>query len=132
MNFQTILFLIIPPLQTMLPAFMCYFPSGCSIRQLQHYAQESNLGFFGRFMTDKKKKPREFPLSKISTPITLHYTTADKLADPKDVEILIPKLKSAVFVQRISTSLNHIDLLWGSYSNSLIYSKILKIFQEYQ
>lgn len=112
---------------------MCFFPSGASIRQLQHYAQESNLGIFGRFITEKKKKPRDFPLSKISTPITLHYTTADKLADLRDVEILIPKLKSTVFVQRISTpSLNHIDLLWGRYSASLIYAKILEIFQDYQ
>lgn len=125
--------IVIISFQTMLPAFMCYFPSGCSMRQFQHYAQEASFGFFGRFMTEKKKKSRDFPFEKITTPLSLHYTTADKLADPLDVEILIPKLKSAIFVQRISTPrLNHIDLLWGRHAAKLIYSQILNLFQEYQ
>lgn len=116
----------------MLPAFMCFFPSGCSIRQFQHYAQEASYGFFGKFMKESKK-PADFPFSKITTPLTLHYTTADKLADAKDVENLLPKLNSVIYVQRINTpKLNHIDLLWGRHSASLIYSKIIDIFQKYR
>lgn len=132
MNNRYLSSIVIIPFQKMLPTFMCYFPSGCSMRQFQHYAQEASFGHFGRFMTEKKK-PRDFPFDKITTPLSLHYTTADTLADPIDVELLIPKLSSAVLVQRVSTpKLNHIDLLWGRHAASLIYSKIINLFQDYQ
>lgn len=116
----------------MLTTFMCHFPSGSSFKQFNHYVQETSHGFFGRYKFGRKI-PRDFDVTKITTPISLHYSIADRLSNSTDVEILIPKLNSAIFVQKIiSPKINHIDILWGKYSAAIIYSNILKIFQMYQ
>lgn len=99
--------------------------------QVLHYGQEIRFGFFGKYKIGLRRPP-DFPLSRITAPISLHYSTADKLADATDVEILIPKLNSVIFIQRIDDKFNHIDFVWSMYSASLIYSKILDIFQRYQ
>lgn len=107
---------------------MCHIPSGSSKEQVIHYGQEIKFGFFGKYMRGFRR-PQDFPLSKITAPLSLHYSTADKLADATDVEVLIPKLKSIIFIQRIDDKFNHIDFVWGMNTASLIYSKILNIFQ---
>lgn len=119
--------------QTMLLAFICHVPSGSSIKQLLHYGQEIRSGSFAKY-TKSFRRPSDFQLSKITTPLTLHYSTADKLADATDVTRLISKLKnSMVYVQPIDEpKFNHIDFVWGIKSASLIYSKILKYFEKYQ
>lgn len=116
----------------MLQAFICHIPSGSSYKQFYHYVQETKYGFFGKYMTGSKI-PSDFDLSKITVPLLLHYSVADRLSNVTDVEILLPKLKNVIFAQRIgSPNLNHIDFLWGSRSASLIYSNILKYFQMFQ
>lgn len=115
----------------MLPAFVCHFPSGASLEQLLHYGEEIKLDFFGTYKTGMESNHRSFDLSKITAPISIHYSTSDRLADATDVELLIPKLKNVIYVQRINELFNHADFCWGMNSASLIYSKILKIFQKY-
>lgn len=111
---------------------MCHFPSGSSFKQFNHFVQETSHGFFGKYMRNSKI-PRNFRLSRITIPISIHYSSSDRLSNATDVDILIPKLKNTVFVQRIDTpKINHIDILWGEYSAALIYSNILNIFQMYQ
>lgn len=78
------------------------------------------------------RRPDDFDLSRITTPLSLHYSTADRLADATDVEILIPKLKSVIFIQRIDDKFNHIDFVWGMNTAKLVYSEILRIFQRFQ
>lgn len=111
---------------------MYHFPSGSSFKQFNHFVQETSHGFFGKYMRNSKI-PRNFRLSRITIPISIHYSSSDRLSNATDVDILIPKLKNTVFVQRIDTpKINHIDILWGEYSAALIYSNILNIFQMYQ
>lgn len=80
------------------------------------------------------KIPPDFQLSRVTVPLSLHYSTEDILADATDAKRLIPKLKNAkVYVQEINDrKFNHIDFVWGMHSASLIYSKILKFFDKYQ
>lgn len=116
----------------MLPAFICHIPSGASLKQFLHYGQEIQFGFFGKYM-EGSEKPVDFPLSKITTPLSLHYSSADELVDTKDARILISKLKNCkLHVQAINQSFNHIDFIWGSNAASLIYSKILIFFNKYK
>lgn len=114
----------------MLPAFVCHFPSGSSLEQVLHYGDEIRLGFFGKYKV--KTKRRNFDLSKISAPISIHYSAFDRLADATDVELLIPKLKNVIYIQRINELFNHIDFVWGIHSATLIYSKIFELFEKYQ
>lgn len=96
-----------------------------------HYGEEVKMGYFGKYRDGSESQQREFDLSKITVPISIHYSNYDRLADVTDVQKLLSKLKNVVFVQRISELFNHVDFVWGINSASLIYSKILKIFQDY-
>lgn len=109
--------------------FICHLSAGSSFKQFLHYAQEIELGFFGNF-TNGREISRDFKLSQITAPLSLHYSTNDLLATIEDVEILIPKLKnSRRYIQRISKpEINHIDFVWAKSSASLIYSLILQFF----
>lgn len=120
-------------MQTMLPAFICHVPSGASLKQLLHYGQEIQHGFFGKYM-DGFKIPNDFQLARITAPISLHYSTSDILAAAAGTKRLIPKLKnSQIYAQAITRpKFNHIDFVWGMHSASLIYTKILQFFDKYQ
>lgn len=100
-------------------------------RQFLHYGEEIKLGYFGKYRDGSESRHGNFDLSKITAPISIHYSTYDRLADERDVDKLISKLKNVVFIQRINELFNHIDFAWGIHSASLIYSEIMKIFQNY-
>lgn len=116
-----------------MPAILCHIPSGSSLKQFTHYGQQVLYGFFGKFMDDSEV-PKDFELSQIKIPISIHYSTADALARPQDVERLISKLNaSEMFVQAINDiQFNHFDFVWGKNANSLVYSRILQFFNKYQ
>lgn len=115
----------------MLPALICHTPSGSSINQIFHFGLEIRYGYFGKYM-EGSEVPSDFDLSRITTPISLHFSSADKMVNPLDVQRLIPKLKNSLaFVQNIrEKEINHIDFIWGIDAASLIYSQILRFFSE--
>lgn len=117
----------------MLPALICHTPSGSSINQFFHYGLEIQYGYFGKYMVGSEI-PSDFDLSKITTPISLHFSPTDKLVSPFDIQMLIPKLSNShVYVHNINDKeFNHVDYLWGIDAASLIYSKIIQFFKKYQ
>lgn len=101
--------------------------------QLIQFAQEVNYGFFGKYMDDTRIS-NDFNLSRINTPISLHYSPTDKFTNPKDVGRLISKLDHTLtYVQTIETpSFSHIDFIWGKCAANVVYSQILDLFAQYQ
>lgn len=75
--------------------------------------------------------PDDFPFSKVAIPLSIHYSFNDKLAVALNVEKLIPQLKNVVYVQRIHESMGHLDYVWSQDAATLIYSKVLNVFQKY-
>lgn len=109
---------------------VCHEMSGSSIKSFLHYADQIEHKYFGKYMTSEKVPP-DFRLSKISVPITVHYSTADKLSTKRDALATISKLKkSDVYVQGVS-ELNHADFVMNENAPSLVYSTILKLFRKY-
>lgn len=92
----------------------------------------SNLGFFGRKMKrNETEAPPDFPLHRITAPVSLHYSTVDRMATTLDVKKLITKLTGTrnLHVQEIdSGEFNHIDFMWGRNAASVVYSDIIKFF----
>lgn len=75
----------------------------------------------------------DFPLFRITAPISLHYSSSDRLISVQDIEKLTSKMKNVVYVQYINhTKFNHLDFIWDTRVLSIVYSKILQIFQDYQ
>lgn len=107
-------------------------PNGGSINQFLHYGQEIRYGNFGPYI-DGFPFPCDFDFSKVTVPISLHYSPVDTLTNPKDVNRLIPKLKSIKLVQTLNkTEFNHMDFVWGIHAVSLVYSSILQFFESYE
>lgn len=110
-----------------MPSFFCHIPSGSSVNQLLHYSQEIKYGFFGKYMKDDQI-PADFDLSKITTPLSFHYSPTDRFTNNADIERLIPKLNnSLVYIQKLC-SFNHIDFATGIQAASVIYTKIMSFF----
>lgn len=117
--------------QTILPSYFCHIPSGGSVNQLIHYSQEIKYGFFGRYMNDDNV-PSNFDLSKITTPLTLHYSPKDRFTNQDDIDRLIPQLNnSLVHVQRVD-EFNHVDFIMGNNAASIVFSDILQFFSAWK
>ena len=115
----------------MMTAFMCKTPSGASTLQIIQFGQEVNYGFFGKYM-DGSEIPKDFDLSRINVPTSFHYSPIDKFTNPTDVNRLIQKLNHTIaFIQTVDTH-NHLDFVWGKYTATIVYSKILEFFAKYQ
>ncbi|XP_055325866.1 lipase 3-like [Sitodiplosis mosellana] len=118
---------------TMLPSLICHTPSGASINQFLHYGLEIRYGYFGKYM-EGMEVPSDFELWRITTPISLHFSPADKLATWHDVQRLIPQLSNSLAYTQIinEKDFNHVDFIWGIDSASLIYPKIKWFFEKFQ
>lgn len=94
----------------------------------------ANLGFFGRKMRrNETKAPPDFPLHRITAPVSLHYSTVDRMATTPDVQKLITKLTGTknLHLQEINSGeFNHIDFMWGTNAANVVYSDIIKFFSE--
>lgn len=113
-------------------AQFCHFPSGSSVKSLLHFAQGINFGIYGRYK-EGLRIPSDFPLFKITAPLSLHYSPVDKFTNPTDVNRLISKLNNSLaFVQVLNQRLyNHMDLVWGIHAASDIYKRILDFFSNH-
>ena len=81
---------------------------------------------------DGSEIPKDFDLSRINVPTSFHYSPIDKFTNPTDVNRLIQKLNHTIaFIQTVDTH-NHLDFVWGKYTTTIVYSKILEFFAKYQ
>lgn len=116
----------------MLPVYTCHFPSGISANQHLHFAQTIKYEYFGKYKHGLSIPP-EFPISRVAVPITLHLTPTDSLINLEYTIETASKFQNLFYVQIINETLfNHMDFAWGIHTNSLVYSKILKLFDKYQ
>lgn len=123
----------------MLPTIVCHNPSGASINQFLHYYQEMQYGYFGRRMKKSSDPvPIDFPLHKITAPISLHYSTADIFTNPKDMKDLAAKLSYAtsdLHIQEINDAeitFNDADFVLGAHAAEYVYTDILKFFAKHR
>ena len=63
------------------------------------------------------------------TPTVLFAGSNDKLADPKDVQLLKNRLTNMKYFKEIE-GWNHADFLFGNDAPSLLYSKMLDMMEE--
>lgn len=63
----------------MFPVFLCHASSGASLKQIIHYGQQIKFGHFGPFK-NSSEIPRDFPLSRITVPLSFHVSTTDTVS----------------------------------------------------
>lgn len=122
--------------------YQCHL-SSISINQGIHYAQLTAFKYFGEFMhnltypihdfiNQTVAVPDDYPLWKIRTKLTLHYSHGDVATDPHDIAQLRSKIGSIVHIQVVrDDTFSHNDFTVGMSANELVYTNILKSWEPY-
>lgn len=101
-----------------------------------HYGQIIHFNYFGEFMQnltypvdETTLVPPDFPLSKISSCITLHYSHGDGATNPKDIAQLQSKVKSIAYTQIVDDNkFSHVDFGTGITAYKLVYEYIVQFW----
>ncbi|KAM3966179.1 lipase 1 [Aphomia sociella] len=124
---------------TMLPVKMGHTPAGASARQLAHYGQGIAGKRFRRYdhgsmLANRRvygsRRPPNYDLSKVTTPVFLHYADSDPLAHVNDVDRLFRELGRPIGKFRIPLpSFSHLDFLWGIDAKELLFDRIINLIK---
>lgn len=107
--------------------------SGAAVNQFHHYGECVRFQYFGKYIRNPEVDPvpEDFPLEKITAKIALHYSSADTLADPKDVIELQSKLQNVCFSKLVELdTFDHNDFAIAIQANSLVYTDILNAWNK--
>ncbi|XP_075990969.1 gastric triacylglycerol lipase-like [Anticarsia gemmatalis] len=128
------------PLST-IPVAIGHLLSGGSLKNLAHFAQLIKYGKFQRYDEGKKDNlrrygsptPPPYNVSRISSPIVLVAGQNDGLSQLRDVAKLASKLPNLVenYIVPISYWSHH-NHIWGFTAPDLVFSKILKYFNQFK
>jgi len=117
------------------PVYVSHTPAGTSTNNVAHFGQMVNSGLMQMYDWGSKKKNKEhynqdkppvYDVTKMQTPVALFYGSNDWLADPTDVEQLIPKLQN-LFSSNYMVGFNHLDFIWGMRAADEIYLPIMSM-----
>lgn len=123
----------------MMPVILGHTPAGASVRQLAHYGQSIDNKSFrrydqGSFIANRRvygsRRPPQYDLSKVTTPVFLHYSDRDPLAHVRDVDTLWAELGRPVGKFRVQmTTFSHLDFLWGIDAKELVYDRVINLIR---
>ncbi|XP_022112190.1 gastric triacylglycerol lipase-like [Acanthaster planci] len=123
--------------ESRMPVYFAHSPSGTSVQNMIHFAQMVSSGEFQMYDYGTKGKnmaqynqttpPLYYP-ENINVPVVLYWGGNDWLADPKDVQLLIPRLRSLwqnVYIPQY----DHLDFIWGTDARHWVYEPIIRTIQ---
>ncbi|XP_064488889.1 gastric triacylglycerol lipase-like [Ornithodoros turicata] len=123
------------------PVYLCYLPSGTSVKNLMHYEQlvagkkaqkfdygaETNMDVYGQ------EEPPEYNLDNVKTDVGLFWSKGDQFIPPEDVEELVADLgervKKAVFID--DTFYTHADFAVALNNPTVLYGELLEFLGRY-
>lgn len=120
-----------------IPVYVRDHPAGTSVQNIAHYSQSVLTGQFS--MLDfgspeanmkhyNQSTPPLYDVTKMETPVALFSGGHDWLADPGDVQTLIPQLKNIRF-NKYLTVWEHLDFIWALDAPSQCYNDIIKMIK---
>ncbi|XP_017781540.1 PREDICTED: lipase 3-like [Nicrophorus vespilloides] len=118
---------------TLLPLITSHYPSSSATKQVLHYCQEMNSGYFRQYdhglISNKKRygsiSPPDYKLHKISAPVYLLYSLNDWMSAEKDVNRLYDQLFNVPVKKIVDPNFNHIDYLWGIDAKTIVYDVVI-------
>ncbi|KAJ8734583.1 hypothetical protein PYW08_013833 [Mythimna loreyi] len=120
---------------------MSHVFSGTSIKNIAHFAQlvlsknfqRYNEGIEGNIKRYGTRKPPQYDVTRVSSPVVLISGQSDSLSSLKDVDILVSKLPNLVENYVVPRSYwSHHNHIWGSNAPELVYSKVLDYLNKYK
>ena len=132
--------------ETRIPVYMSMGSSGTSVKNIRHWAQAVREGEFREFDYGCKtpgdhsdcenwkrygqKTPKDYDIGSLGVPVALFYGSADLLADPRDVKLMVAKLTDAgrdVVVTKLVQGYSHLDFTWGMDAHKDVYGDVIAL-----
>ncbi|KAG5324849.1 LIP1 Lipase, partial [Pseudoatta argentina] len=127
-------------LQTIIPILLSYYPAGSSVQLLDHYIQNMiikkfqayDYGYFGNYKRYGQIMPIIYDLNKVTVPLAIYYSTNDLIATKAPLRntfkiIILPN----VILLEESKLLNHFDYISAIDIKTLLYDRVIEVFQEF-
>jgi len=124
---------------TQMPVILSHTPSTGSTKSGIHFLQSVSSGRFrqydhgiiGNIRKYKQFSPPDYPLEKVSTPVTIFWAENDLLCHPNGIKKLEEELPNVVASVKVnSTKFTHIDFLFAKDANKLVYQHIIKSLEQ--
>ncbi|XP_066204733.1 gastric triacylglycerol lipase-like [Saccopteryx leptura] len=121
-----------------LDVYLSHNPAGTSVQNMLHWAQAVNSGKFQAFdwgnpvqnmMHYNQPTPPNYNVADMNVPIAVWNGGQDWLADPQDVDLLLPKLPNLVYHKKIPFY-NHLDFIWAMDAPQEVYNGIISMMEK--
>nr|XP_003409296.2 lipase member K [Loxodonta africana] len=121
-----------------LDVYLSHSPAGTSVQNMLHWAQAVNSGQFQAFdwgnpkqnmMHFKQLTPPLYNVTKMEVPTAVWNGGQDRVADPKDVENLLPKISNLIYYKWIP-HYNHLDFYLGQDAPQEIYQDLISLMEQ--
>ncbi|KAG3264919.1 gastric triacylglycerol lipase [Ictidomys tridecemlineatus] len=118
--------------------YLAHNPAGTSVQDVLHWAQAARSGKFQAFDWGSpfqnmrhynQRTPPYYNVTAMSVPIAVWNGGNDILADPHDVNILLPKLSNLIYHKEI-LPYNHLDFIWAINAPQKVYNEIVSMMSE--
>ncbi|CAI9736947.1 gastric triacylglycerol lipase-like [Octopus vulgaris] len=122
-----------------IPVYLTHSPAGTSTQNMAHFAQlvrskdckkydygtqAENLLHYGH------PTPPAYNVSKLKIPVALYSGGRDNLADPKDVALLVKKLKTKV-THVVIPKWAHLEFVWAVDGWDTMYKQMIDLLRKY-
>ncbi|KAM8776342.1 gastric triacylglycerol lipase-like [Rhynchonycteris naso] len=121
-----------------LDVYLSHNPAGTSVQNMLHWAQAVNSGKFRAFdwgnpvqnmMHYNQPTPPNYNVADMNVPIAVWNGGNDWLADPQDVDLLLPKLSNLIYHKKIPFY-NHLDFIWAMDAPQEVYNGIISMMEK--
>ncbi|XP_032101542.1 lipase member K [Sapajus apella] len=122
-----------------LDVYLSHNPAGTSVQNMLHWAQAANSGQLQAFdwgnsdqnmMHFHQLTPPLYNITKMEVPTAIWNGGRDIVADPKDVENLLPQISNLIYYKLIP-HYNHVDFYLGQDAPQEIYRDLIRLMEEY-
>jgi len=119
---------------TRLPVYMAHTPAGTSVKNMIHMGQlvqngkfqKYDHGFIMNMIRYGSTSPPQYNLKNMKIPTALFWGDNDVLADPADVNLMIPQVPNIIFKSH-SNHFDHLDYIWGLTAKEEVYDPLIEI-----
>ncbi|XP_004369963.1 gastric triacylglycerol lipase isoform X2 [Trichechus manatus latirostris] len=121
-----------------LDVYLSHNPAGTSVQNMLHWTQAVRSGKFQAFnwgsptqnvIHYNQPTPPYYNVTDMHVPIAVWNGGNDFLADPQDVDMLLPQLPNLIYHKMIPPY-NHLDFIWAMNAPQEVYNEIVSMMAE--
>ncbi|XP_069913745.1 gastric triacylglycerol lipase [Oryctolagus cuniculus] len=118
-----------------LDVYVSHNPAGTSVQNMLHWTQAVKSGNFQAFnwgspaqnvVHFNQPTPPYYNVTAMNVPIAVWSGGNDWLADPQDVDLLLPKLSNLIYHKEI-LPYNHLDFIWAMNAPQEVYNEMISM-----